>query len=104
MPRTSDLVIAIEGVSESTYSHCGVVIKIDGKWYVKEALGTVHDTELFTWIKRGRGYRIDIYRLKNEYVRFVSKFTKALNKYQNLEYDFQYKLDDIKNILFRVTL
>ncbi len=96
LPRASDLVKAIEGVSESEYSHCGVVVKINGKWHVKEALGTVHYTELLTWIKRGRGYRINIYRFKTDYIKFTNKFVKALDSYQNLPYDFRYKLNDFE--------
>jgi hypothetical protein len=96
LPDSSDLVKAIEGVSGSKYSHCGVVIKLNGKWYVKEALGDVHDTELLNWITRGRGYRIDVYRFSAQYTNIIKKFLSALNNYQNLAYDFQYKLDDLK--------
>ena len=39
-----DLVDAIEGITRSEWSHCGILTKIDGAWFVAEALGTVHYT------------------------------------------------------------
>ena len=35
------LVDAIEGVSVSIYSHCGIVVRKDGAWFVLEAIGDV---------------------------------------------------------------
>lgn len=94
LPLFSDLVRAIEGASGSIYSHCGVVINVKGKWYVKEALGDVHNTELYAWLKRGRGYRVDVYRLKEQYSGTVQPFIAALNKYNYRLYDIRYKLED----------
>lgn len=94
LSRSSDLIRAIEGVTQSDYSHCGVVIRIDGKWYVNEALGTVNSTPLKEWIKRGRGSKIDIYRLRNEHRNHIPAFIQALDKYQDLPYDIRYRMDD----------
>jgi hypothetical protein len=42
-----DLVDAIEGISQSPFSHCGVVVRgADGGWRVIEAIGDVHETPL----------------------------------------------------------
>jgi hypothetical protein len=94
--RASDLVRAIEGVSESHYSHCGVVVETNDGFYVNEALGRVHSTPLLEWIKRGRGYGVDVYRFKPAYTPLIPTFLKALDPYQNWPYDFQYKLEDRK--------
>ncbi len=94
LSRTSDLIRAIEGVTESKYSHCGVVIQIDGKWYVNEALGEVHSTPLKKWIKRGRGSKIDAFRLKKEHLQHMPEFIKALDKYQGRPYDIRYRMED----------
>ena len=42
----SDLTRAIEGATNSPYSHTGIVIKKNGDWYVREAVGPVIDTSL----------------------------------------------------------
>jgi hypothetical protein len=94
LPKLSDLVKAIEGVSESPYSHCGVVIKKDGAWYVNEAMGSVHSTPLLDWLKRGRGYRLDAYRLKKQHIQYIPAFIEALDKYQGKPYDFRYRMTD----------
>jgi len=89
-----DIVEAIEGVSGSPYSHCGVVVSRQGKWRVNEALVTVHDTPLFEWIARGRGARFCVYRLKPEFGVHIPALLKALEKYQGRPYDARYRLDD----------
>ena len=94
LPKISARIRTIEGVTESPYSHCGVVIKKNGKWYVNEALGSVHSTSLFTYIQRGRRGMFAIYRLKEEHKKNIPKFINALEKYQHRSYDFKYRLDD----------
>ena len=94
LSRASDLIRAIEGVTQSKYSHCGVVIQKDGKWYVNEALGAVHSTPLKEWIKRGRGSRVDVFRLHQEHRKHIPAFIKALDKYQDRPYDIRYRMED----------
>lgn len=94
LSRASDLIRAIEGVTQSKYSHCGVVIQKDGKWYVNEALGAVHSTPLKEWIKRGRGSRVDVFRLHQEHREHIPAFIKALDKYQDRPYDIRYRMED----------
>ena len=48
----SPLVAAIEGVSGSSLSHCGVVTKSGNGWAVLEAIGPVQETALHEWIAR----------------------------------------------------
>lgn len=59
------LVDAIEGVSLSVYSHCGIVERKNDAWYVLEAIGPVRETPLDDWIRRGRGSHFDAYRLNS---------------------------------------
>ena len=96
LSRSSDLVRAIEGVTQSEYSHCGVVLLENDKWVVIEALGTVIKTPLFKWLARGRGHRMDVFRLKSEYHENISNFKASLNQYLGRPYDFRYRLDDEK--------
>lgn len=90
----TELVKLIEGISDSSYSHCGVVVNRNGKWYVNEAIGSVHDTSLFLWTIRGRGHRFAVYRLRDEFKKYIPSFIKTLEKYQGKPYDFKYDLDD----------
>ena len=40
------VVVAIEGVTESDFSHCGIVVKREDDWHVLEAIGPVKETPL----------------------------------------------------------
>ncbi len=91
---SADLVDAIEGVTNSPYSHCGMVIKKDGEWFVREALGVVHDTPLNRWIIRGDDFRVDAFRLKDEYQKYVPLFIQKSKDYLKRPYDSQYRMDD----------
>lgn len=91
-----DLVVAIEGVTESPYSHVGIVIKKDNYWYVREAIGAVIDTPLYLWIIRGRFGGMDVFRLKEEYKQNIPQLIVETNKYLGLPYDVQYEMDDKK--------
>ena len=94
LPRQSDLVRAIEGITHSPFSHCGVVIHKDEQWYVIEALGHVKTTPLQKWIRQGRYGRFAAYRLKSQYRSIIPKFIEALHAYLGLPYDGKYKMDD----------
>ena len=94
LPNASDLVKAIEGVSDSPYSHCGIILKKDNKWFVNEAIMDVHSTPLLSFIARGRGKRFAIYRLTEQYQHHVKSVITELDKYQGKPYDFRYRLED----------
>ena len=95
LPKGVDLVEAIEGVTDSNYSHCGVVVKSEeGDWRVFEAIGLVGSVSLESWTNRGRGRKFAAYRLKNEYATEIPKFLGALPKYALRPYDVRYRMDD----------
>jgi hypothetical protein len=74
----NDLVDAIEGITHSPYSHCGVVLKDEnGVWVVIEAIGAVRETPLLPWIKRGRGGDFTVYRLDPKYDKRIPAFEQA---------------------------
>jgi len=91
-----ELTTVIEGVTDSPYSHVGLVIKKNGFWYVREAIGEVKDTHLLWWILRGRGDSFSIYRLKKEYQKNIPSLIKESQKLLGYPYDFHYELDDEK--------
>lgn len=93
-----DLVETIEGVSNSRYSHVGLIVSKNGTWYVREAIGMVigmvTETPLSFWIVRGRNASFDVYRLKDPYKGYVKKMVHESEKYLGRPYDYKYELDD----------
>ncbi|VAW62595.1 hypothetical protein MNBD_GAMMA11-2736 [hydrothermal vent metagenome] len=92
----SELTRAIEGATNSPYSHTGIVINKKGTWYVREAVGPVTDTRLYLWIARGRNADFAAYRLKAQYASSIPAFIKESEKYLGLPYDIFFELDDEK--------
>ena len=57
--------LAIKIATRSDYTHCGVILRKDGKLQVFEAAKTVGWTPLETWIKRGVDQHYLLMRLKD---------------------------------------
>lgn len=94
LPRGA-LVDAIEGITLSPYSHCGVVMKNDdGDWVVHESIGMVRETPLALWILRGRGARVDAWRPRDAALASRAKLLPALRRYAGRPYDFAYAPGD----------
>ncbi|RYD82724.1 MAG: hypothetical protein EOP84_08970 [Verrucomicrobiaceae bacterium] len=94
-----ELVDAIEGVTQSPWSHCGVVMRFEGGWEVVEAIGHVRRTPLSLWIMRGRSGRFVVYRPKPSVpgvseARFQSRLASALTPYMGRPYDYRYAPED----------
>ncbi|GBC62611.1 peptidoglycan peptidase [Desulfonema ishimotonii] len=89
----SDLIRAIEGVTHSHYSHCGVIIKEKESWFVIEALGYVKLTPLNEWTRQGRCGQFYVYRLKKQYNHIIPKFKEKLKNYLGTPYDIKYEMD-----------
>jgi len=95
LPKGVDLVEAIEGVTGSNYSHCGVVVKDEsGNWQVFESIKLVGPVSLESWTNRGRGRKFAAYRLKDENATEIPKLLAALPKYAMRPYDVRYRMDD----------
>lgn len=92
----AELTEVIEGVTNSPYSHVGVIVEIGKSWYVREALGEVKDTPLYLWILRGREDSFSVYRLKSEYQKHIKSMIVESEKFLGKPYDFLYELDDGK--------
>jgi uncharacterized protein YycO len=94
LPRNK-LVDAIEGMTQSEWSHCGVVMRENGAWVVYEALGDVHHTPLVSWIRRGRDNgRFAVYRIKDTTAFDIEKLRAALQSFWGKPYDYHYAPDD----------
>jgi hypothetical protein len=104
-PREGDLVFqslyhnplidAIEGSSDSPFSHCGIIHKYDeSTWVVIEAIGPVRETVFRSWILQGRDRRYAVFRLKEPYRTHIPALVKAAKVYEGRPYDIHYDLDD----------
>lgn len=89
----ADLIDAIEGITHSPYSHCGVVLRNEkNQWVVIESVSNVHETPLFLWMLRGRGGKVSAYRLDPQYADLMPKFKEKLLSYLGHPYDFNYDM------------
>src|SRR5438132_8770895 len=77
----SPLTDMIEGVTESAYSHCGIVAQKKGQWKVIEAVGPVREVPLTDWIQQGRERAFAVYRLKQTYSAEIPAFLQAAEEY-----------------------
>ncbi len=89
-----DLVDAIEAVTKSPWSHCGILVKRDGRWMVAEAIGDVRYTPLYVWMVRGRRSAIDSYRVRNLPPGGAPRIQAGVDKLLGKPYDFRYAPDD----------
>ena len=90
----SRLVNAIEGATESSYSHCGIVSNQNGRWVVYEAYRNVEETPLRDFVFRGRNQGFAVYRLRNEYRKYTSPTIANARNYLGRPYDARYRMDD----------
>jgi len=89
-----DLTIAIQGATRSPLSHCGIVALNSGRWVVVEAIATVRETELGIWFRRGRGRKVAVYRLADEWMPHVPAIIAAAREFRGRPYDTRYRMDD----------
>ena len=89
-----DLVDAIEGSTNSPYSHCGMVFQEGGEWKVIEAIGPVKITPLKSYVARGRGGKVWAYRLDESNRKHVPAALAAMRKDLGKPYDPRYRFDD----------
>lgn len=90
----SPLVDAIEGVTASPYSHCGIVAQEKGRWVVYEAFHNVEATPLKQFLFRGRDLRFAVYRLKSRFQQYVPATIANTKTYLGRPYDVRYRMDD----------
>jgi len=97
LPLDDDLIEAIEGVTESNYSHVGVLLNRDGIWTVIEASrpGVIY-TPFEEWKIKGRNERWAAYRLKAAYREHIPQFRTELEAHIGKPYDFKYELSEDK--------
>jgi hypothetical protein len=84
----------MEGATDSPYSHCGILTKIDGEWMVCEAYQKVKSTPLLEVIFRGKHYGFAIYRLKPDKRPFIDQTLRHVREQFDKPYDVRYRMND----------
>lgn len=80
----------IQYATGSRWSHCGIVVEKDGKFYVLEASNMVKLTPIGTWIKRGRHGSVKKRRVLDGDVKV------SYSKYLGRLYDLAFKFNNGK--------
>jgi hypothetical protein len=89
---------AIQLATHSKYSHCGIIYKEKGQYYVLEAVQPVKLTPLETWIARGKDAHCVVKRIKdadkviNTHV--LKKMKAEGNRLIGKNYDFTFEWSD----------
>lgn len=91
---------AIQFVTGSPYSHCGIIYKEGADYFVFEAVQPVKSTPLEDWIKRGEDGKYVIKRLKNATEiltpQVLSKMKEIGNQFVGRNYDLAFEWSDNK--------
>jgi hypothetical protein len=93
LPR-GELVDAIEGISQSEWSHCGILVRHNGEWHVAEAIGEVRYTPLHLWLMRGRRFKVVAFRVNQLAPNAPEALKTGMRKLLGVPYDFRYAPDD----------
>lgn len=91
---------AIQRATKSKYSHCGIIYKDKGKYYVYEAVQPVKLTPLKNWIARGKGEHFVVKRLRDADKILtpvnLAKMKKEGEKFRGRSYDLTFEWSDDK--------
>jgi hypothetical protein len=90
----SILAKVMEGATDSPYSHCGIVTKIDGKWMVCEAYQKVTSTPLSEVIFRGKNYGFAIYRFKPDKQTLIDQTIRNVKEQFDKPYDVRFSMNN----------
>lgn len=97
---TSSQSQAIQLVTNSRYSHCGIIYRINGKLYVYEAVETVRFTPLKEWIARGKNGHYVVKRLKDAdkilTADALNKLKQVGERFKGKPYDYVFAWSDEK--------
>ncbi len=92
----SKLGSVIADVTDSQYSHCGMVVMQGGEPHVIEAIGPVRIIPAEDWFKQGHLHRFTQVRPRNLTREQISKVRREAEKMLGRPYDIQYEWDEQK--------
>ncbi|HNW99714.1 MAG TPA: YiiX/YebB-like N1pC/P60 family cysteine hydrolase [Bacteroidales bacterium] len=103
-PKTGDMVFqtisgskltnAIAGITQSEYTHCGIVDFQKGKWVVIEAYGKVRVFPMNEWISQGNFKRYAVCRLKPGLDKKIPDLMTEVRKMIGKPYDYGFDTTD----------
>lgn len=85
---------AITEASGSEWTHVGMLVVNNGKWYVAEAIGPVKSTPLQDFINRGKNKEYKIFRYKNFDPKTMTTALYTAIKRQNKPYDIYFEMSN----------
>lgn len=85
---------AITEASASEWTHVGIIVAKNGKWYVAEAIGPVVSTPLKDFINRGKNKEYKIYRFKHFNAKTMEASLINAIKRQNKAYDIYFEFSN----------
>ena len=93
LPLEVDLMVAIEGITQSHYTHAGEVVRHGGRWQVIEAVGNgVVYTPWEKWRAASRDGRWAAYRLKPAHRGHIPEFVNQMHRHAGKPYDFKFQI------------
>jgi len=92
----SPLVDAIEGCTQTPFSHCGIAHQTPAGWVVIEAIGPVRESPIAQFFAQGRGAKYAVYRLRPAYQKYIPAMIAETRRFYGLPYDAAYRFDDEK--------
>ncbi|MBE8715161.1 YiiX family permuted papain-like enzyme [Sphingobacterium hungaricum] len=96
----SEFSTAIQLATNSIYSHCGILVKENNRFYVLEAIQPVGKTLLADWIARGKDGKYVIKRLKEAEqlltVPMLNKIKEVGKSFEGKDYDSWFAWSDSK--------
>lgn len=86
--------MAILEATQSEWSHVGILVKFQQKWYVAEAIQPVTMTELTQWVARGKNKSFVVKRHISFKAEMIPQIYLELKKYLGLNYDIYFEWND----------
>lgn len=87
--------IGVASLTLSKWTHCGILVKENGKWMVYEAIGPVKKTSLKKWKRHDVPYFFRVMRPKNELsAQQLMQIRQRLNSLSGRRYDNSYRWSD----------
>jgi len=89
--------LAVQLATHSPYSHCGILFKDAGKWFVYEAVQPVKKTPVDAWIMRGDDGKYVTKRLKDREKlspELIEAMKKTYEAFAGKDYDLTFEWTD----------
>ncbi len=86
----------IRAITESPYTHIGLIVYKEGQFLVLEAVEPVRYTELGDWIARGEGGKYTVMRLQPRYAAGIGEVVREAEKNLGKHYDAKFDPSDMK--------